>query len=307
MIRIRGAGCRLVMLMMPVMLAGALVFAVSCSRPGGGERAGEEEPAADLAEAIARFSVEEAEAVFDEFLAQVLEDAEIPRDLSRRIVTAGAESPAFILDLLTCLEGDPFLRRLVDKQQGLPDGYEPDDLVELAGGSYQVSRPGLLLRAAAAEALETMAAAAGDEGVTLTASSAYRSYDYQARVYARNVRELGREAADRESSRPGYSQHQTGLAVDFGSIDDSFAQTPAGRWILANGSRFGWSLSFPDGYEAVTGYRWESWHYRYVGPDLAAFIDAWFGGIQQYALRFIHEWEAAASTAANVDANAAGG
>jgi D-alanyl-D-alanine carboxypeptidase len=232
--------------------------------------------------------------VFTDFLAQVLTSAEIPGEMSRQIIDSATESPAFILDLFTCLEGDPFLRRLVDKQHGLPDGYEPDDLVELAGGSWQASRK-LLLRAAAAEALETMAAAARTDGVTLIASSAYRSREYQAEVYARNVRESGQETADRESSRPGYSQHQTGLAVDFGSITDAFAQTPAGHWILANGSRYGWSLSFPDGYEALTGYRWESWHYRYVGPDLAAFIDTWFGGIQQYALRFIHEWEAASS------------
>jgi D-alanyl-D-alanine carboxypeptidase len=288
-----------------IALPAALVFAVSCSRPvsraagpagSGGESAGDEEPAADLAEAIARLSAEEEiETVFDEFLARVLAAAEIPPELSRRIITATAESPAFILDLLSCLEGDPFLRRLVDKQHGLPGGYEPDDLVELAGPSYQVSRTGLRLRAAAAEALETTAAAARAGGVTLTASSAYRSYDYQAEVYARNVRESGQETADRESSRPGYSQHQTGLAVDFGSITDAFAQTPAGRWMLANGGRFGWSLSFPDGYEAATGYRWESWHYRYVGQDLAAFIDAWFDGIQQYALRFIHEWELASA------------
>jgi D-alanyl-D-alanine carboxypeptidase len=58
-----------------------------------------------------------------------------------------------------------------------------------------------------------------------------------------------------------------------------------------NAARFGWSLSFPEGYEDVNGYDWESWHYRYVGPELAAFIDAYFGGIQQYALQFIHEWE----------------
>jgi D-alanyl-D-alanine carboxypeptidase len=143
----------------------------------------------------------------------------------------------------------------------------------------------------AAESLEEMAAAALTEGVTLTASSAYRSYAYQQEVYARNVRESGREIADRESARPGRSQHQTGLALDFGSIDDSFAGTSAGRWIAANAGRFGWSLSFPDGYEEVTGYRWESWHYRYVGRELAFFIETYFGGIQQYALRFIYEWE----------------
>jgi D-alanyl-D-alanine carboxypeptidase len=102
---------------------------------------------------------------------------------------------------------------------------------------------------------------------------------------------MGQEAADRESARPGCSQHQTGLVVDFGSIDDSFAQTAAGRWMAANAARFGWSLSFPDGYEAVTGYRWESWHYRYVGKEIAAFIDNYFDGIQQYALRFMYEYE----------------
>jgi D-alanyl-D-alanine carboxypeptidase len=286
-----------------IIFAGILIAAVSCSRSDSRDThsqgsAREDEPAADLAEAIARFSpVEEAGAEFDDFLNLVLEAAEIPPRLSRQIAAALVENPSFILDLLSCLEGDPFLYRLVDKQHSLPNGYEPDDLVELTGGSYQVNRKGLLLRAAAAEALETMAAAARADGITLIASSAYRSYDYQADLYARNVREMGQEATDRESSRPGHSQHQTGLAVDFGSIDDSFARTPAGRWMLANGSRFGWSLSFPDGYEALTGYRWESWHYRYVGPDLAAFINTYFDGIQQYALRFIYEWEAASGAA----------
>jgi D-alanyl-D-alanine carboxypeptidase len=138
-----------------------------------------------------------------------------------------------------------------------------------------------------------MAAAARAEGVVLLAASAYRSYEYQVEVYARNVASDGQAEADRVSARPGYSQHQTGLALDFGPIDNSFAETAAGRWIRDNAARFGWSLSFPNGYEAVTGYAWESWHYRYVGPELAAFIDAYFDGIQQYALQFIHEWETA--------------
>jgi D-alanyl-D-alanine carboxypeptidase len=221
----------------------------------------------------------------------MLERAEIPPEMAQGILKAAVEGPAFILDLLTVLEGDPYLRILVDKEHPLPPDYEPGDLVELTENSYRLNRPGLLLRRAAAEALEETAAAARAEGITLVASSAYRSYAYQEELYQRNVRESGQEAADRESARPGHSQHQTGLVVDFGSIDDSFAQTPAGRWLLAKGSRFGWSLSFPDGYEAVTGYRWESWHYRYVGRELCGFIDTYFDGIQQYALRFIHEWE----------------
>jgi D-alanyl-D-alanine carboxypeptidase len=230
------------------------------------------------------------EAAFKDQLRQVLDEAEIPTDLSRRILGALTEGPLFILDLLSVLEGDPYYRILVDKEHALPEDYEPDDLVELQGPSYLVNRRGLLLRRPAAEALAEMTAAAKAEGVSLPASSAYRSYAYQAEVYARNVRESGQETADRESARPGHSQHQLGLVVDFGSIDDSFADTPAGRWILTNAGRFGWSLSFPQGYEGLTGYRWESWHYRYVGRDLAAFIDAYFDGIQQYALRFLHEW-----------------
>lgn len=219
----------------------------------------------------------------------------MPTDLSLSLQKTAAENPAFIPNLLAILEGDPMLRLLVDKQHPLPQGYEPEDLIELKGGSYSINRR-LMLREAAAAALEEMAAAAKADGITLTASSTYRSYTYQVEVYDRNVRELGREAADRESARPGYSQHQTGLVVDFGSIDNTFAETRAGRWILANGSRFGWSLSFPDGYETVTGYRWESWHYRYVGRDLCKFIDTYFGGIQQYALQFIYAWEQASGS-----------
>ncbi|MDR2404355.1 MAG: M15 family metallopeptidase [Spirochaetaceae bacterium] len=231
--------------------------------------------------------------ILDDFLDRILKAAEIPPDVAGKVSVAAAAGPSFILDLLTCLSGEPGLRTLVDKEHALPGGYEPVDLVELGNGSCQVSRKGLLLRRMAAESLEEMAAAALAGGVTLVASSAYRSYAYQEEVYARNVRESGQEAADRESARPGRSQHQTGLAVDFGSIDDSFAETPAGLWMAANAGRFGWSLSFPDGYEEVTGYRWESWHYRYVGRDLVSFIDTYFGGIQQYALRFIYEWERA--------------
>jgi D-alanyl-D-alanine carboxypeptidase len=272
----------------------------SCDRPGADSPpavpAGvPEEDLPDLAEAIARLTAGDPVPAGPPGEANILSDvlarADLPPELALKLEASIAESPAFILELLACLKGDPFLRRLVDKKHPLPEGYEPEDLAELQPGVYELGRKGLMLRRAAAEALERMAAAARSEGIVLVASSAYRSYDYQVQVYNRIAGEMGREAADRESARPGYSQHQTGLALDFGSIDDSFAETRAGRWILENGGRFGWSLSFPDGYEEITGYRWESWHYRYVGEDLAAFIDTWFGGIQQYALQFIHAWE----------------
>jgi D-alanyl-D-alanine carboxypeptidase len=161
-----------------------------------------------------------------------------------------------------------------------------------------LSRDGLQLRRIAAEALGEMAAAAAREGIILSVGSAYRSAAYQAQVYEREVRTYGQETADRESAQSGKSQHQLGLVVDFFPIDDTFANTPAYRWLLQNSGAFGWSLSFPDGYEDVTGYRFESWHYRYVGRDLALFIQTYFEGIQQYALQFINAWQYAAQNAA---------
>jgi D-alanyl-D-alanine carboxypeptidase len=233
----------------------------------------------------------ELAADFTGLLSAVLHSARLPEGLSRRIRESVSDNPAFILDLFSILQGDPFLRLLVDKEHPLPNNYEPEDLVELNGSSYRTGRAGIFLRSAAEASLAEMAASARADGFTLTASSAYRSYAYQAQVYERNVREMGQRAADRESARPGFSQHQSGLVVDFGSIDDSFAQTRESRWLAANAARFGWSLSYPEGYEEITGYRWESWHYRYTGKSLAEFIDSYFDGIQQYALRFIWEWE----------------
>ncbi|MCL2764873.1 MAG: M15 family metallopeptidase [Treponema sp.] len=200
-------------------------------------------------------------------------------------------NPSFITELFFILQEDPYLRILVDKNNSLASDYIPLDLVELKNASYRINRQGLLLRDAAQEGLEKMAASARLEGLTLLASSAYRSYDYQDQVYRRHVNNLGRQAADRVSARPGHSQHQLGLALDFGCITNAFAATNEGRWLAANASRFGWSLSYPEGYEEITGYSWECWHYRYVGTELAQFIDTYFAGIQQYALRFIHEWE----------------
>jgi D-alanyl-D-alanine carboxypeptidase len=223
-------------------------------------------------------------------VAAALKNGAIPAHLSANILEA-AENGPFLRDLAQATAGDPMLYALVDKSHPLPAGYAPGDLVPLQNGAYRISRNDLSLRREAETALTRMAEAARADGITLLASSSYRSEAYQKEVYERNVRQSGQETADRESARPGRSQHQTGLVVDFGSITDEFADTAAGKWILKNASRYGWSISFPDGYENITGYRWESWHYRYVGPALAAFIDTYFDGIQQYALQFIHAYK----------------
>jgi D-alanyl-D-alanine carboxypeptidase len=101
------------------------------------------------------------------------------------------------------------------------------------------------------------------------------------------VKTYGQEMADRESARPGASQHQLGTAIDFGSITDAFAETRAGRWLVAHAWEYGFSLSYPQGYEGITGYRYESWHYRFITKAGVLLQRRYFGDVQQYLLEFL--------------------
>ncbi|HWR12838.1 MAG TPA: M15 family metallopeptidase [Rectinemataceae bacterium] len=185
------------------------------------------------------------------------------------------------------MAADPDLLRRADKQKGLASDFEPKDLVVLDGSGLSLSRQGHRLRKPAFDALLAMDKAAKAEGVTLVVSSAYRSYGYQKDLFARYVAEMGEKEASRVSAVPGASQHQLGTAADFGSITDAFAQTVAGKWVAANAGRFGFSLSFPEGMEAVTGYVWESWHFRFIGTTAVAIQDEYFGGVQRYLMLFL--------------------
>ena len=128
-----------------------------------------------------------------------------------------------------------------------------------------------------------------DDGLTLVFSTTYVSYVYQANLYARNVAELGALEGRRAGAAPGTSQHQLGTVIDFGSITDDFAETKAGRWLDRNAGRFGFSLSFPKGMEELTGYMWESWHYRYIGETAANLQREFFADIQQNLMLFLDQ------------------
>ncbi len=202
------------------------------------------------------------------------------------------DAAEFLADLYTVLESDTDnLLLLVDKSHFLSPDYVPEDIIPLVQNDfYLLNRADLSLRVPVELALRKMSTAARNDGITLLVSSTYRSYDYQTVVYERNVREMGKEAADRESAAPGTSQHQLGTVIDFGSITDDFAETAAGKWLDTYAGDFGWSLSFPQGYEDITGYRWECWHYRYIGVPAVQFQKKWFSNIQQFMLEFIHAW-----------------
>ncbi|TQR21484.1 M15 family metallopeptidase [Psychrobacillus vulpis] len=125
-------------------------------------------------------------------------------------------------------------------------------------------------------AYEEMAAEAKLSGYNLVAFSTYRSFDYQTQLYNKYVSNDGQEEADRYSARPGYSEHQTGLAFDIGEqhfeqhfARESFGETEAGKWVAANAHKYGFIMRYPNGKEKITGYMYEPWHFRYVGEQLA--------------------------------------
>ena len=154
-----------------------------------------------------------------------------------------------------------------------PDDYEPADLVDVPVPFVYQPR----LRAGASQAVVDMFAAfTAETGMQMQSQSAYRSYSAQVSTYDSWVSSLGQKGADLTSARPGFSEHQTGLAIDIAalpaecSLDQCFAGTPQGQWAAANAWRYGFVIRYPEGQTAVTGYEYEPWHLRYVGPVLAA-------------------------------------
>ncbi|HUX38905.1 MAG TPA: M15 family metallopeptidase [Rectinemataceae bacterium] len=205
-----------------------------------------------------------------------------------------ASPKAFLSGLDTVLAErsiDPGRFARVDKvAPPLGADFVPGDLVSL-DGLIRTARKGLALRRGAAEALATMVKAAKEDGVELVAGSTYRSWEYQKGVFAREVKTYGEAVARSESAEAGRSQHQLGTALDFSPIDDIFATTAAFRWLSAKAGAYGFSRSYPEGMESITGYRPESWHWRWLGSAAVSLTDSYFDGVQQYFIEFIDKFK----------------
>lgn len=161
---------------------------------------------------------------------------------------------------------------LVNKYNYLTEDYVPENLQTV---DKKYSSKTLQLVDYAKEAFEELSEAAAKENYTVLAMSSYRSYQYQYNLYNRYVSTDGVEAADTYSARPGYSEHQTGLAVDvYNGKEDftNFEKTKEYNWMQDNAYKFGFILRFPKDKVLETGYQYESWHYRYVGKEIAKYI-----------------------------------
>lgn len=161
---------------------------------------------------------------------------------------------------------------LVNKYNYLTEDYIPENLEPI---DIAYARSGMQLVREAKEAFETLSEDAKKEGMNIIAMSSYRSYDYQVNLYNNYVATDGKEAADTYSARAGYSEHQTGLAVDvYNKVlpYTSFEETEEFNWMQENAYKYGFILRFPKDKVNITGYQYESWHYRYVGKEAAKYI-----------------------------------
>ena len=145
---------------------------------------------------------------------------------------------------------------VVNKSYSLPESFNS------AGG----------LNLTAKAQFDRLAAEAKSQGLNIYISSGYRSYATQSSIYQDNVTRYGEAMADSFSARPGYSEHQTGLAIDVNTIDDTFAGTPEARWLADHAHEYGFIIRYPEGKENITGYQYEPWHIRYLGIDTATAV-----------------------------------
>jgi D-alanyl-D-alanine carboxypeptidase len=168
---------------------------------------------------------------------------------------------------------------LVNKNFALPKNYEPEDLVYPdVPFIFKEKVDKRKMRSVAAKAWEMLFAGAGKDDIQLAGASAYRSYATQKLLFNRYVKQDGFEKARTYSALPGTSEHETGLAIDVSGIDgkcaaeDCFAGTKEAKWLSEHAAEYGFIVRYPAGKDAITGYKYEPWHLRYVGIDIATEI-----------------------------------
>jgi D-alanyl-D-alanine carboxypeptidase len=177
---------------------------------------------------------------------------------------------------------------VVNKQRPLqPESFAP---ASLSGIGLRATTLSNELRPEPGRALEQMEADARAAGVgAVGVNNGYRSYGLQQRTYGDHVRDRGQSGADAVSARPGFSEHQSGLAFDLVACDpgcggiEAFGPTSQGRWVAENGWRYGFIVRYERGHTGTTGYAPEPWHIRYIGPELAkAYHDGGFHTLEEF-------------------------
>ena len=176
---------------------------------------------------------------------------------------------------------------LVNKYHSLSKDYVPKDLEDI-DTKYAIK--GMKMVSYAKDAFEEMSKAALKDKMHILAMSTYRSYDYQVNLYNKYAKKDGVDAANTYSAKAGFSEHQTGLAVDVynGSTSyTSFEKTKEFNWMQENAYKYGFIMRYPKDKEKETGYKYEAWHYRYIGKEIAKYIHDNKITYEEYYVRFL--------------------
>lgn len=170
---------------------------------------------------------------------------------------------------------------LVNKYNYLSKNYIPENLVNLGR---------IKLVKSSADAFTELVNSALKENLFIKGISGYRSYTYQDNLYNKYVKIDGKDIADTYSARAGYSEHQTGLAVDISNNKTSYMEFETTKefvWMQENAHKYGFILRYPKDKENITGYKYEPWHYRFVGAPIATYIKKHNITYEEYYTMFI--------------------
>lgn len=200
-------------------------------------------------------------------------------------VELNLDIPFYNTNYKTNLEDEYLI--ITNKYYKLSKDYEPNDLVNI-NNAYTAGKSRTIRKKVNTE-FEKMAKTMISQGMTVNVISAYRSYSTQNQLYNNYAARDGKKKADTYSARPGHSEHQTGLALDLNSIsNNSFVYTKEYKWLKDNAHKYGFILRYPSDKVYITGYMFESWHYRYVGVDVAKYIYENKITFEEYYLNFVN-------------------
>ena len=188
------------------------------------------------------------------------------------IVNVKANNEYYDEDIIKPTNVDDGILMLVNKFHYLSEDYNPDDIVKI---SNMYSYDNNSIKEEVYTQYKKMWNAAKKEDLTLIVTSSYRKYDVQDELWTSRANSQGEEEADKETARAGFSEHQTGLALDivtYNSLLNDFENTDEFKWLQKNAHKYGFILRYPKDKEDITGYSYESWHYRYVGVEVATKI-----------------------------------
>lgn len=222
----------------------------------------------------------------DEYQAYSIQHPELSLETVVTYVNIGLNNPFYSNTKQVQNPSDILV--LCNKYNYLSSDYEPSDLTPIA--SQNDAAGNLKLRKEAADAFNNLCEGARKDGYTILGASAYRSYSYQKSLYNNYVAADGTAKADTYSARAGYSEHQTGLAIDVKNatvVYDNFGSTPEYQWAKNNIYKYGFIIRYEPDKTNITGYKSEEWHFRYVGIDTAKTIHDLGITFDEYCARYL--------------------